>query len=723
MQLPTSLQLVYALYASSFQLPSLALLSIVNVRVKVPAKYLPVYGGITFLPYSLRPIFAYISSLLLHYLDDGDVQRHDKLLPPALALASFTYVGTIFIPVDGIVPCFVWGFVRGVATAWIDFLLGLCIIEMSQRKTSSQKKEQDSTISGNTTSINGTTGMNMNMATAPFPCTASQSFTYDELVSLFTAQSRTASNLGSFVSSVVTFGFFTWKDHLGPAQVATLLIATAVLFLVAVGVAVRYQAGVACDCNSSDFFSNGESNRHGYNAVQNTDDNELVETESESVDASQHHVGGTTPDCFESDPLRFSLDNHSNRSSNSSSCVSNDDATSPTSSIFQSRRFTETCSLVLFQALLAVSALESPIVAGSSRLVWIVLVMILAILLLGTLCASYFIVSQQQSSTTTTRPSSPVPKKNNTNDDNTRSRIPYKRLSLYLLLRHAMPITSYVMYSYMYGVFEREPAFLQFMSILQSAAGTIATHCYQKFVAPSCHSGWSLIRLIAGLDVTTGLAALLEVIVIRTVQSKERIDDDDGNVVVDIDMKLKLLVLSVGIFIYFLAEMNYMPSVILSTSNVVNQQNEKRDHGRGGAIELPANRDPTEHIDTMLRLDYTTSAYGRDQTPSLSELTSEVENDGIVLEPHIVRNNDAAQSDLIPTFSVGVQYASFVSCIDFGAQIGQWLSVPLIAYLGVTRENHWHNLDRLVIICSLFRIGRAAFLGLILPSSPTSFAS
>ena len=125
--LPTSLRLVYALNSATFQVSSLALLSIVNTRVSIPATYLPAYGAISFLPYSLRPIFAWISSLILRVLDKRQQQidnsssssknRHDKLLCPAFILASLSFIGTIFIPStkNGFILCFVWGFMRGVA--------------------------------------------------------------------------------------------------------------------------------------------------------------------------------------------------------------------------------------------------------------------------------------------------------------------------------------------------------------------------------------------------------------------------------------------------------------------------------------------------------------------------------------------------------------------------------------------------------------------------------
>ena len=71
-------------------------------------------------------------------------------------------------------------------------------------------------------------------------------------------------------------------------------------------------------------------------------------------------------------------------------------------------------------------------------------------------------------------------------------------------------------------------------------------------------------------------------------------------------------------------------------------------------------------------------------------------------------------------YSTGMQYASFLSCIDFGAQIGDWITVPIVASLGITRENHWEHLDQFVVICSIFRMVRVVFLWLICPNFPGS---
>jgi len=47
-----------------------------------------------------------------------------------------------------------------------------------------------------------------------------------------------------------------------------------------------------------------------------------------------------------------------------------------------------------------------------------------------------------------------------------------------------------------------------------------------------------------------------------------------------------------------------------------------------------------------------------------------------------------------------MQYGTLLSCIDFGDQIGSWLTVPLIMALGMSRENDWEHLDRFLLLSS-----------------------
>ena len=214
--LPTSLRIVYTLNSSQFQISSLALLSIVNTRVSIEAAYLPVYGAISFLPFSLRPIFAWISNVILQRLAKDDVNRkkeHDKLLCPVLVLASLSFLGTIFIPTDGVVLCFVWGFLRGVAGAWSDFLIGMTVIEFS--------KLQSKLIPNNNTS------------------------SYKQITSMNTVQSSTAKNIGGFIASIGTFIFFSQNQNISEKVANTLLLVTAFILLLASFASIKYQCHVS----------------------------------------------------------------------------------------------------------------------------------------------------------------------------------------------------------------------------------------------------------------------------------------------------------------------------------------------------------------------------------------------------------------------------------------------------------------------------------------------
>ena len=50
--------------------------------------------------------------------------------------------------------------------------------------------------------------------------------------------------------------------------------------------------------------------------------------------------------------------------------------------------------------------------------------------------------------------------------------------------------------------------------------------------------------------------------------------------------------------------------------------------------------------------------------------------------------------------TTAMQYGILISCIDFGDQIGSWLMVPLVAALGISRENEWEHLDLLILVTS-----------------------
>jgi hypothetical protein len=261
-----------------------------------------------------------------------------------------------------------------------------------------------------------------------------------------------------------------------------------------------------------------------------------------------------------------------------------------------------------------------------------------------------------------------------------------------------MPIAGFLMYSYLYTVFQSEPLFLQLLSVSKSAIGSLSTFFYEKYVSPYCHSGWPLIGVIAFLDIVMGLVALLDVWVVRAVRENEV----DGEY--SIDNKLRWLVGAVGLIKYFFAELDYMPALVLSTTNIYTDNEMCSDYGDDDKM-------PTS----------TTDGYSNDhiEVTSLSNASSlklhscnEEDNNTFESPPEERRANQ------VPVISAGMQYASFLSCIDFGAQIGDWITVPIIASIGITRENHWDHLDQFVILCSIFRMARVVFLWLIFPSNP-----
>jgi len=67
----------------------------------------------------------------------------------------------------------------------------------------------------------------------------------------------------------------------------------------------------------------------------------------------------------------------------------------------------------------------------------------------------------------------------------------------------------------------------------------------------------------------------------------------------------------------------------------------------------------------------------------------------------------------VASASMGLQYGSLVSCIDFGGQLGAMLCGPLVAMVGTSRDNDWAHLDWLQEISSLLMLGSIVLLMII----------
>jgi len=62
---------------------------------------------------------------------------------------------------------------------------------------------------------------------------------------------------------------------------------------------------------------------------------------------------------------------------------------------------------------------------------------------------------------------------------------------------------------------------------------------------------------------------------------------------------------------------------------------------------------------------------------------------------------------------IGVEYGTLISCIDFGDQIGAVAAGPMVAALGVSRENDWRNFGTFIILSSMFAVASIGLVKLI----------
>jgi len=600
LSLPWSLRLLFVVGGASSALPSLALLSIVNDRAGIPPQYLPAYGAIAVLPYSLKPLYAFVGNKLVRGLGQSRL-----LLAVLLVLNGLAYIGTdLFVHNNGIIPCFVWGFLRGLTSAWPDFLLGLMLIESAKESTGS-----------------------------------SASYKYQDCASIFSSQAATMRNSGSLLASMVTFSLFLARHfqlveaQLSPAVVSILLIGTAVLNVGGGVFAMLYDHhsatsihAVRINCNEFSQDEQGRTKRDDNSNRQGT--YQVVETEESSrlLDAK---------DVLETLSLQPAASSRMNLA-----------------------EICDIASLVFFQALLMLSALRHPILSVTTTVAWTASITLIGLGLVTTLVISSCSPKQDDSGE---RPYV---------GESTKT-IPPKRLALFFVLRHSIPSAGMLVYSYIYTIFSAEPLFLQILSIVESAVSTLATWTYERCFAKTYHSGWKMIGLIAVLSAVAGAVSLLDVVVVHAT-----------TVGVAVTPQVRWLLLAVMICTYFMGSVGYMPMVVLATANVVSSDNADK------------------------------------QIEHLNERNDSVEGAGIELT--LKANEGVAfehETEQRPVYDEGMQYASYLSCIYVGAQVGDWIAVPIIAALGISRENEWKNLDLFIVICALGRIASIAFLWLIRPTA------
>ena len=606
------LRTLYALNGALMLLPNLALMFIANDRASLAPALLPAYGALAFLPWSLKPLYAALTTSLV---DRRRYLSRPSLLAILLALCAASFAGTAAVPAGGVAACFAWGAVRGLASAWPEFLLGLTLIDEARAGSDPSEEEEDGEDA------------------------APHVRSYQELSSVFQSQAATARNVGSILAGSFTFALFAWRRYqsensdsssdeqridspaaLSDAVVTFLLLTTATLPLIGSGMVLKYGVSATRDkayCAAPLGAGQGPFGRGaGYGEVATTDD-----PTSEGIDSGSGRPDGESYP-RQAPPFSWSY----------------------------------VAALVSFQLLLIVAVLEDLIGETFSHGVWLAALLTLSACLVVSLAAAAAARRRQRSRCVTEEA---------VGASRSTDQVPPKSLALFLLLRHSLPGSGYVFYSYLFSLFESDPLYMQCMSMLGSAGALLTTWFYGRYLAERCSSGWGIVRLIVATTAAASLASLLNLVIIR----------DPGG------WDLRLLTAPIYFVTGVTVELNFMPSLVLATANIVSSD---------AAPSCRGDRDGRGIAD---------GGGGGDEWGCVGD----VPDDG---------DGGAGEFPL----DEGMQYASFVSCINFGEQVASWISVPIVAAYGITRENGWANLDHLVVLCAGLQLASLPLLYLIRPS-------
>jgi hypothetical protein len=579
--LPEPLQILFALNGATLALPATALLYVVNTRVQIPLNLLPSYAALAFVPFSLKPVYAHLSSTSPPSSADESSSVRKVGLPPRhvqvsilLTLSGLACIATSFIPIHGIAICFGMGFVRGVCSAWPEFLLGLTLIDQAAttNEIHHQQHQQYQTTSTMTTMTN--------------------------VCALFQAQAATARNLGALLAHLVVllcFGILErWPSHhangastssstttkgtelLSDTSVTFLLVCTGLLNGVGALVAYIYQVGMHSAVDERDnCIVDGRSSRVGER-----------ESSSPCIQIPPPTCHETI--CHDEDPLLLLLLDHSE---------------SP-----PSNKVEESACDDLHRFPLRADGIDSSQPRPKSTSVWLIVVVLLqcSIILLTMRQPMSHVISSfgwdiltVAAVTALVGTAAFVPK------TSTRE----NRVGIVLLLRHCAPSVTYILSSYCYTIFgTNHPGFLQFLSLLDMLVTTVASWSYGKLFGThrDIHHG-SLLCLMAGTTVFASIVSLGNVGLIHVLQPACHLG---------LGWKIAITV-AVKLATGLADEWMFLPDVVLATVVSVDSASEHKN----------------------------------------------------------------------------MQYGAFLSCIDFGDQLGALLVGPLIVAFGTSRENDWQHLD------------------------------
>lgn len=237
----------------------------------------------------------------------------------------------------------------------------------------------------------------------------------------------------------------------------------------------------------------------------------------------------------------------------------------------------------------------------------------------------------------------------------------HKGTALFLIIRHAMPNVSYQWSSYTYYLFGKVPFYLSILSLANSLMATMGSTAYTRYVAPRFHGKIRIVFIVMTL-----LSASVSCLYLIPAHYYEG----------ESTLSMFWIVLTIQIISGFVEELSFLPSVVLGTNSVQS------------AVVVATEENPAFLV--------------RD----LSENNLNIP-DGE--EDNVTRMSNFSNR----TSAVAIEYGTYLACIDFGDQLGSWITVPLASFLGVKSRSDWSHLGHLIAICAGLNLTSLIFLCLL----------
>ena len=436
-------------------------------------------------------------------------------------------------------------------------------------------------------------------------------------------------------------------DH----TITLFFIATAILPLLGSFVAWKYRVGTVC-CSSSSLLPNPTTEISRVTVQHDQYDSRRKKHNKDSIAYQNiHDESETAPDYTTMQNSKLGL--------------------------LQTRHLL-ILSLILFQLTLIWFSLRGLIISNSSSTLWDVIFMVF---IMAISCSSIPIIYRNYFD------------KQQPNNN----RLPSNQLrpvfvAIFLILRHSMPEPTYVLSSFFYLIFEKQPIYLQAMSLLGNMASTVSTWIFGKIVSKYdfVSNGFQSLKIfIVIITIVSSMFSLSKIPLINLIQKRADDTVDDASF------------LPTSYYVYhgllslvssFMGELWFMPSVILASSSV--NRCEKRD----------------------TNIFYTVPPHNESEEYQVENSNVVVSLDNNTIEDNTERsfsNIDHSSQGTFESLNEGIQYGILISCIDFGDQISDWIIVPIISQLGISHENGWKNLNWLICLCSLVSIFALLSLSLL----------